>query len=325
MVKLRGIEVGVKYRGAKRQRKEVFENEESEVSDSGSDEGDASEARFQDAVELEYEDRAQEDEEESEESDEEDPLLVLRRQDQSFLSKLDAAGQSQVQTRSRHAKNQQILWAEFLGLRIRMQPLVEQASRLDGVDERGREKPHPLAQMCSSLMQVQEKLVLGEEGEETGGEGDGDISIDALWTRISSMSQSLLSKHETLLNKLEKRILLESGSKLASINRGVFAQVDAVLAKRSNFLDSFDEEEGKFYQAMLKEFLLTKKAPKDVVSRSRKKLKRSKKKGVDVKASKGRRIRFDLHDKLVNFMPPLGPPPSSQLDLQSFFRSIFRS
>lgn len=47
-------------------------------------------------------------------------------------------------------------------------------------------------------------------------------------------------------------------------------------------------------------------------------------KNVDRKASKGRKLRFQPHPKLVNFMAPL-PAPAPPLDLDSLHASMFKS
>lgn len=59
-----------------------------------------------------------------------------------------------------------------------------------------------------------------------------------------------------------------------------------------------------FYQQLLKEYISTaghsssEPTVKEAM-KGGKRLKRTKKKGVDVKASKGRKIRYTVHDKLV--------------------------
>ena len=45
---------------------------------------------------------------------------------------------------------------------------------------------------------------------------------------------------------------------------------------------------------------------------------------VDRKASKGRRLRYHAHPKLVNFMAPI-PAPEPPLDLDSLHASLFKS
>jgi len=69
----------------------------------------------------------------------------------------------------------------------------------------------------------------------------------------------------------------------------------------------FDDTD--FYQTLLKDLIETNNA-NDPISMSRKWLETQKgrtkhRKKVDKKSSKGRKIRYHVHEKLVNFMPPI--------------------
>lgn len=64
--------------------------------------------------------------------------------------------------------------------------------------------------------------------------------------------------------------------------------------------ETFDD--GEFYQQLLKEFLEASKAGNEVQAKVVKAEKR--RKVVDRKASKGRKIRYNVHEKLVNFTTP---------------------
>ena len=54
------------------------------------------------------------------------------------------------------------------------------------------------------------------------------------------------------------------------------------------------------------------------------KLKVKTKKHVDTKASKGRKVRYNVHEKLVNFMVPVEVGTSSHSARDELFTSLFQ-
>eukprot|EP00937_MAST-01D_sp_MAST-1D-sp2_P002944 g2944.t1 len=116
----------------------------------------------------------------------------------------------------------------------------------------------------------------------------------------------------------------------AGAGAGADADDDASRGAASTDADAgvdaevFDDAE--FYQQQLKEFIesgggysanaeMVRELAKDT------KLRRTSKK-VDRRASKGRKIRYDVHAKLQNFMFP-EPEPVSMVDTHEFYRSLF--
>ena len=74
---------------------------------------------------------------------------------------------------------------------------------------------------------------------------------------------------------------------------------DANLLEDEYDCETYDDAE--FYQQVLKEFLESQAQTAGDLARARTTKRR---KVVDRKASKGRKIRYHVHDKLVNFMVP---------------------
>ncbi|KIJ55379.1 hypothetical protein M422DRAFT_63477 [Sphaerobolus stellatus SS14] len=66
--------------------------------------------------------------------------------------------------------------------------------------------------------------------------------------------------------------------------------------------ETFDDRE--FYQSMLRD-VIESKGGKDVVQELYSNRQKKKKKPVDTRASKGRKIRYEPHEKLLNFMVPV--------------------
>lgn len=90
---------------------------------------------------------------------------------------------------------------------------------------------------------------------------------------------------------------------------------DASQLLRDHHLRDYDEEifdDADFYNQLVRELIDRRSTSHDPVELARKaielsqlKAKTSKKKTVDTKASKGRKIRFNIHKPLVNFMAPI--------------------
>lgn len=93
--------------------------------------------------------------------------------------------------------------------------------------------------------------------------------------------------------------------------------------------DIFDDDD--FYHQLLRELIERKTSaadPNDQVAMGRQwlaiqKLRSKIKKKVDTKASKGRKVRFHIHSKLVNFMAPIDHSSMSNEARSELYRSLF--
>lgn len=93
--------------------------------------------------------------------------------------------------------------------------------------------------------------------------------------------------------------------------------------------DVFDDDD--FYHQLLRELIDRKTSaadPNDQVAMGRQwlaiqKLRSKIKKKVDTKASKGRKVRFHIHSKLVNFMAPIDHSSMSDEARSELYRSLF--
>ncbi len=90
----------------------------------------------------------------------------------------------------------------------------------------------------------------------------------------------------------------------------------------------FDDDD--FYHQLLRELIETKTSGdiNDPIALSRKwieiqKLRNKMKRKVDTKASKGRKVRYDVHSKLVNFMAPIDYSTYTEEAKNDLFNSLF--
>jgi protein AATF/BFR2 len=114
------------------------------------------------------------------------------------------------------------------------------------------------------------------------------------------------------------RVLGEHRSGATTIGAAAAAQEGSAGGGIPGTYDDMD-----YYSDLLKAFISTAKGSEgvaDLVASKRKRVRKS----VDRKASKGRKMRFHVHDALVNFMEPR-PLPPTDVDIDTLFSSIFRS
>ncbi|KAI0489136.1 hypothetical protein KFK09_028978 [Dendrobium nobile] len=117
-------------------------------------------------------------------------------------------------------------------------------------------------------------------------------------------------------NRMIKRMQLRGSSV------GVFGKVPVVLEKTTEEDGNFDGDpelldDSEFYQQLLKEFFEScDPTSSESAFYALKKLQPKKRKIVDRRASKSRKIRYNVHEKIVNFMAPVPmnlPPMAPKL------------
>ncbi|KAK2816555.1 hypothetical protein Q7C36_022826 [Tachysurus vachellii] len=111
--------------------------------------------------------------------------------------------------------------------------------------------------------------------------------------------------------------------------------VEPVLKANAHLKDLDQEifDDDDFYHQLLRELIERKTSaadPNDQVAMGRQwlaiqKLRSKIKKKVDTKASKGRKVRFHVHSKLVNFMAPIDHSSMSDEARSELYRSLFGS
>jgi len=166
--------------------------------------------------------------------------------------------------------------------------------------------------------------------------------VDYAWSEIESADKSLLPFQSQVIEKWNSRVSATSNltsKKLKVFNQSPMKQIEMALQDKNKLLEKIhtkksefkiigemsienvenqvDEEildDSDFYQSLLRELIEAKTSeidPDDPVALTRQWLatqqlrQKKKKKNVDTKASKGRKVRYHVHPKLVNFMVPI--------------------
>ncbi|XP_059397740.1 protein AATF-like [Carassius carassius] len=156
---------------------------------------------------------------------------------------------------------------------------------------------------------------------------------------LTQVEQVLMDKERlvrrTQTHRSEYRVLGKLEPITPEIDSSVTEGEAAELALKANVhLKDLDEEifdDDDFYHQLLRELIERKTSatdPNDQVAMGKQwlaiqKLRSKIKKKVDTKASKGRKIRFHIHSKLMNFMAPLDNSSMSDEARSELFRSLF--
>lgn len=191
--------------------------------------------------------------------------------------------------------------------------------------------------LLETLLQARYKLMTG------GGNDDGDEgtysnlmkSEDDLEEVLENEYSNAAEKMKNVLNQRHKDLNLHSGltskSQFRIMDSSFWEQVESTVEyeqmrageNEGNETVTFDDS--KVYQQILKDFVASSAsaASRTADNRLRATKKKSTKKEVDRRASKGRKIRYKEIPKLVNFTFPLSRPKNSNLDQDEWFQSLF--
>ncbi|XP_026879564.2 protein AATF [Electrophorus electricus] len=155
---------------------------------------------------------------------------------------------------------------------------------------------------------------------------------------ILTQVQQVLADKERLLRRTQTRrsdyrVL---GKAQAVLSAPTDPEAADLALKANVHLKDLDEEifdDDDFYHQLLRELIERKTSaadPNDQVAMGRQwlaiqKLRSKIKKKVDTKASKGRKVRFHIHSKLVNFMAPMDHSSMGDEARSELYRSLFGS
>ncbi|EME30398.1 uncharacterized protein Gasu_23050 [Galdieria sulphuraria] len=260
-------------------------------------------------------------------------ILRITSETQEQLSK----GQAIIEQKS--------LYDDILKLRIAMQRLLTIANCFPDEQERRR---------LSFWKKKKKKNITRTASEDSS--SDVTVEIDRLWRKLKRRNSELNSFKQKVLDFWDKKVREATGtiydqtSKFKVINQSVSNQIQGVLSNRerlfrrahtrrdsnrsllcllsseNNGVDPEIYDDGDFYQLLLKEVVndMSKVSKReDIKSASQLKRNRQRKQYLDRRESKGRRLKYTVHDKLVGFLAPI---PMEQSETRNqLLKSLFGS
>ncbi|KAK3195159.1 hypothetical protein Dsin_026469 [Dipteronia sinensis] len=171
-----------------------------------------------------------------------------------------------------------------------------------------------------------------------------DVEDDDEWLQVSQMHKRIASFRDKSIDKWQRKTQVTTGAaaikgKLHAFNQNISEQVAAYMRDPSRMIKQMQQrrstvglfeaqvpveadnntkgeeahtdgdpellDDSEFYQQLLKEFFETiDPSSSETAFYAIKKLQNKKRKIVDRRASKSRKIRYNVHEKIVNFMAP---------------------
>ncbi|XP_075081702.1 uncharacterized protein LOC107759224 [Nicotiana tabacum] len=195
------------------------------------------------------------------------------------------------------------------------------------------------------------RLKLSEDYVESNGEVDED------WQKISQMHSRMAAFRDKSIDKWQRKTQVTSGAaaikgKLQAFNQDISQQVAGYMRDPSKMIKGMQQsrsavalfgtvsdasgngeginmdgdpellDDSEFYQQLLKEFFeAVDPASSETAFYALKRLQTKKRKIVDRRASKSRKIRYNIHEKIVNFMAPqpVNLPPMAPKLFENLF------
>ncbi|KAB2627228.1 protein AATF-like [Pyrus ussuriensis x Pyrus communis] len=252
-------------------------------------------------------------------------------------------------------KNQKVLWDKALEFRFLLQKAFSNSNRLpqepvrslfcdshQGVSTAYSDLVDSSKRTLDSLAELQEALFEknlslvqatdSKSGQSKKSESSKNIDDDGDedWSQISKLLSRIATFRDKSINKWQRKTEVITGaaaikSKLHAFNQNISEQVASYMRDPSRVVRQMQMRKsavsvfGAFYQQLLKEFFET-IDPASSAFYSLKKLHTKKRKIVDRRASKSRKIRYNVHEKIANFMAPetMAVPPMLP-DLNNLF------
>ena len=281
----------------------------------------------------------------------------LRQEDAQILSKSQLQSEDD-RERGLAIIAQRKLWEKVLNIRIRVQKLLSGANRMPQPEEhRAIKRDFPslaseyaeveqaAREALGCLVGLQRALVEAAEGEAAAPE-EG-------WGALDGCHYSYIGRVVEELDRWHRKATLGSAAgarrgQLKARTQTISSQVRVLtddpqrVARRTHIASNTDGhrvlcsfaggrgeekveeqeydcetyDDGEFYSQVLKEFLDSQSLSAGQIAKAKGAKRR---KVVDRKASKGRKIRYHVHEKLVNFMVP------AEFDRPEFAEKLFGS
>jgi hypothetical protein len=248
-------------------------------------------------------------------------LSTLEASDKK-AAKLRQSQKSSSLVQSHAAKSQLDVQTHLLESRILLQRALTGGSITNTIKDKGTKKN--LDVLLKRLLLARKKMNSNPRNHEDDYDDEVQnytkVTGDTLQSEYDSLRpywKNVLNQHHSHLNQHHSS---NRKTKFQVVDQSFWSQVEATyqhnsILEQSSNLDDIEThmefDDSKLYQSQLQEYitLSTEKGPSHAVLAAKERLKRASKtvtkKNVDRKASKGRKIRYVVHDKLKNFTFPV--------------------
>ncbi|EPY53467.1 traub family protein [Schizosaccharomyces cryophilus OY26] len=168
--------------------------------------------------------------------------------------------------------------------------------------------------------------------------------VESISSAMNDLDNSLEEWKNNTLTKWHSRVQASQGitqsNKFKALNQNVVQQIDQTMLNKNDLIERsrFNRSENsrkdpdpelyddtEFYQSLLKDFINSRLADSGRDTNVRwvaTKQQKQKRENVDTKASKGRKLRYHVHEKLQNFMVPVEVTSWPEEHIDDLFNSL---
>lgn len=251
--------------------------------------------------------------------------------------------------RSHAAKSQVDIQTNLIECRILIQraltalPQVYVSDEEDLDQKKEQDAQDKLDNLLSTLVDARRSLFStllqkekdgSDEDTASESESDDENSLESVYSKMRKTWKTTLNKHHANVHLQNQ----QNKNKFQVVDQSFWTQIENNV-KHSAILDeaqsqeqgahaSLGFEDSKLYQHMLQDYIaLSAERGKDnaavaAAERLKRSMKKKTKKDVDRRASKGRKIRYVVHEKLQNFTFPINRPAATMTE-DVLFKSMF--
>lgn len=251
--------------------------------------------------------------------------------------------------RSHAAKSQVDIQTNLIECRILIQraltalPQVYVSDEEDLDQKKEQDAQDKLDNLLSTLVDARRSLFStllqkdkdsSDEDTASESESDDEDSLESVYSKMRKTWKTTLNKHHANVHLQNQ----QNKNKFQVVDQSFWTQIENNV-KHSAILDeaqsqeqganaSLGFEDSKLYQHMLQDYIaLSAERGKDnaavaAAERLKRSMKKKTKKDVDRRASKGRKIRYVVHEKLQNFTFPINRPAATMTE-DVLFKSMF--
>ncbi|EEU47279.1 uncharacterized protein NECHADRAFT_91720 [Fusarium vanettenii 77-13-4] len=315
--------------------------------------GDSDDESEEDDEEDDEDEEASDDEEDSDDDDKEKKMKSVKPVMAAFSNRTDV-------NKGLAIREQRKIYDGLLNLRIRLQKALIAANTFAAIEDSPEPESEPYEaaeeaaiKLLNTISSLKDNFGSSRAGDKRKRELDASMTTQEIWEQMQAEEERAVKVREAGLDKWSRKVQSVDATKdalksrkdtLVTALQEQLLNPDNRLAKRSRVprscapaqaakgvtQDGDIYDDADFYQVLLKELvdqrtvdgssasagavptvMLT--AAKEVKSR----------KNVDRKASKGRKMRFTVHEKLQNFMAPEDRRAWEQEAIDRFFGTLF--
>jgi len=188
--------------------------------------------------------------------------------------------------------------------------------------------------LCSTTLESDDSDSDSDSDSDENNDDDDDEKLDKEYSKLRESWKTTLNRHHANIHLQNQ----QNKNKFQVVDQSFWTQIEnnvkhgAILdhapTDAANDEQSLGFDDSKLYQHMLQEYItLSAERGKDgaataAAERLKRSMKNKMRKDVDRRASKGRKIRYVVHEKLKNFTFPISRGNVTNMDEDVLFKSM---